>query len=119
MGNEWVFGSEVAVDKERERWVGGYRRHNEQVREWFEREGMEGRLLEVVIEEDGNWERICGFLDVECGEFVGKEFPRVNGREEWGNRDVWGVYGVWDAVLGAVERVLVGWFYSGRRGRWG
>lgn len=117
MGNKWVFGSEVADEGSKGGYLGGYRRHNEDVRGFFRGEGMEDRLLEVVIEDgEKNWERICGFLGVEeCP--VNREFPRVNGRGEWGNRDVWGFYGAWDVVLGGVERVLVGLFYGGWRVR--
>jgi len=111
IGNRVVFGSEVANEGSREKYLEVYRRHNADVRKFFK---GTGRLLEVVVEEEGNWERICGFLGVEeCVE--GREFPRANGKGEWGNRDVLGLYGIWDLVLGGVEKVLVEWFYG--RGR--
>ena len=61
IGNRVIFGSEVADEGSREKYLEVYRRHNADVRKFFE---GTGRLLEVVVEEEEDEKEqagICGF----------------------------------------------------------
>jgi hypothetical protein len=83
VGNGWVFGSEVAEEGDRERWVEVFRGHNEDVRKYFQETA---RLLEVVVEdEEKNRERVCGFLGLRNVLLMERSFRERTGRGSGGS----------------------------------
>jgi hypothetical protein len=84
-GHRVVYGAKKAKDHEA-LYLEAYRNHTDSVRAFFAAPEMQGRLLEMVMdepekEEGEKWRRLCDFLGLEVGsteELNLKEFPLSN-----------------------------------------
>jgi hypothetical protein len=95
-----------------------YKRHTEDALEFFSARGEEHRLLTFFIDEprevgknatqgDTRWEKLMAFLNIEDVDVprLG-QFPRVNAKSSFGNRDPIGLFWLVDSCFYHIENTM-------------
>ncbi|KAF8857683.1 hypothetical protein BDZ45DRAFT_726578 [Acephala macrosclerotiorum] len=115
-GHRTIYGA-YQVDGNEEKFLKVYREHMRGVRKFFVREEMEGRGMEIVIDDlkesdEMRWRKLVEFLEADVTGGVGTlgDFPKSNSGGIWINKDPIGTIWAQYQLMWWAEKGIVTWF---------